>query len=396
MLVLAFGSLVHLAPIHAQTIQPPEFVGKYETDWSSSGSSKTTQSFNVLADDVLVAYAMTENEQTSVDIAGGGLAWTPQELIDTSGYGWLAIWTTTIDSDEAISVTFTPTGSGVYGGTVLHFGNTDGIGASGSSAENGSAPSLDLATTQSRSTIVVANVDWNAIDGSARSWRQAPNGINETTYAFEPGRYTVYGGYYADVGPAASNTYGLVSPTTQRYSLAAVEVLGASNDSGAGTDDKAPLLVITSDIDPLTGYYPEILRAEGLNLFETAEIGTVTATMLSGYDSVLLGEIPLLAGEVTMLSDWVYAGGSLIAMRPDKQLAGLFGITDVGATLDDGYVLVNTAAGPGSGITAETMQYHSTADLYALSGATSYATLYADATTPTQSPAVVIRQVGDG
>ena len=34
-----------------------------------------------------------------------------------------------------------------------------------------------------------------------------------------------------------------------------------------------------------------------------------------------------------MLTDWVTGGGNLIAMRPDKQLAGLLGLTDAGATL---------------------------------------------------------------
>ena len=29
-----------------------------------------------------------------------------------------------------------------------------------------------------------------------------------------------------------------------------------------------------------------------------------------------------------MLTSWVNAGGNLIAMRPDKQLAGLLGLTD--------------------------------------------------------------------
>ena len=34
-----------------------------------------------------------------------------------------------------------------------------------------------------------------------------------------------------------------------------------------------------------------------------------------------------------MFTDWVTAGGNLIAMRPDTQLAGLLGLTDAGGTL---------------------------------------------------------------
>ena len=51
-----------------------------------------------------------------------------------------------------------------------------------------------------------------------------------------------------------------------------------------------------------------------------------------------------------MFTNWVTAGGNLIAMRPDKQLASLLGLTDAGTTLADGYMLVNTAAAPGAGI----------------------------------------------
>ena len=51
-----------------------------------------------------------------------------------------------------------------------------------------------------------------------------------------------------------------------------------------------------------------------------------------------------------MFTDWVTnAGGNLIAMRPDKQLAGLLGLTDTGTTLADGYLQVDTSAAPGAG-----------------------------------------------
>ena len=54
----------------------------------------------------------------------------------------------------------------------------------------------------------------------------------------------------------------------------------------------------------------------------------VTATVLASYDVVILGEMPLTTTQVTMFSNWVTAGGNLIAMRPDKKLASLLGLTD--------------------------------------------------------------------
>ena len=55
---------------------------------------------------------------------------------------------------------------------------------------------------------------------------------------------------------------------------------------------------------------------------------------------------------------------------------------------------MNTASGPGFGITNQTIQYHGPADLYTLNGATSLATLYSNAATATSNPAVTLRSVG--
>ena len=115
--------------------------------------------------------------------------------------------------------------------------------------------------------------------------------------------------------------------------------------------------------------------------------------------SVILSETlaPLTAAQVTMFTNWVNGGGNLIAMRPDKQLAGLLGLADAASTLSNAYLLVSTAAGtPGAGIVNQTIQFHGTADKYTLNGATSLATLYSNATTATTNPAVTSRTVGTG
>lgn len=163
-------------------------------------------------------------------------------------------------------------------------------------------------------------------------------------------------------------------------------------DQGPG----GPILVVTAASNPLTTYYAEILRTEGANAFATADISGVTAGTLAAYDVVILGEMPLTAAQVSMFTSWVTEGGNLIAMKPDKQLAGLLGLADAGTTLTNGYLLVNTASGPGVGIVNQTIQYHGTADQYTLAGATSIATLYASATAATPHPAVTTRLVGSG
>ena len=161
-----------------------------------------------------------------------------------------------------------------------------------------------------------------------------------------------------------------------------------------------PILVVGYAANPFSRYYAEILRAEGLNAFAALDISAVDATVLSGYDVVILGEMPLTTGQVTMFTTWVNGGGNLIAMRPDKKLAGLLGLTDAASTLPEGYLLVNTASSPGQGIVGQTMQFHGTADRYTLAAvspaAVSIATLFSDATTATPNPAATLRTVGSG
>jgi hypothetical protein len=156
-----------------------------------------------------------------------------------------------------------------------------------------------------------------------------------------------------------------------------------------------PILVVTSAANQFSTFSAEILRAEGLMEFTVADISTVNASMLTTYDVVIIGDIAVSAAEASMFDTWVNAGGTLIAFKPSASLSTLLGITPAAGTLAEGYLLVNTTAGtPGAGIVGQTMQYHGSADLYTLSGATAVATLYSNATTATTNPAVTLRSVG--
>jgi WD40 repeat protein len=169
---------------------------------------------------------------------------------------------------------------------------------------------------------------------------------------------------------------------------------GATAAQSLANGPGGPILVITSTTNPFGGYYAEILRNEGLNAFATMDIGSVTASTLANYDVVLLSEIGLTGAQVSMFQSWVTAGGNLIAMRPDKQLSGLLGLSDASATLSNGYLLVDSSSSPGNGIVDETIQFHGTADRYTLNGASSIATLYTTASAATTHPAVTLRNTG--
>jgi hypothetical protein len=154
------------------------------------------------------------------------------------------------------------------------------------------------------------------------------------------------------------------------------------------------VLVVQSAANKFGGYLGEILRTEGVNAFTSIDVSLISPSLLSNFDIVVLGDTPLTPSQVTMLTNWVNAGGNLVAMRPDTQLAGLLGLTSGGTTLANAYLKVDATVPPGQGIVSETIQFHGTADRYTLNGATAVATLYSGPATPTPNPAVTLRSVG--
>jgi chitodextrinase len=155
-----------------------------------------------------------------------------------------------------------------------------------------------------------------------------------------------------------------------------------------------PIAVVSSTANRFGSYAVEMLKAEGLNAVDTIDLASLSAATLSARDVVVLGEAPLSAAQVTTLTNWVNGGGNLIALRPDKQLAGLLGITDAASTLSNAYMRIDTTpGGPGAGLTGVTMQFHGIADRYNLNGATALATLYNTSTTVSANPAVTLRTV---
>ncbi|MFP2909682.1 DUF4082 domain-containing protein [Pyxidicoccus sp. 3LFB2] len=179
-----------------------------------------------------------------------------------------------------------------------------------------------------------------------------------------------------------------------------VDVLFESNGPPPrpGVTGSGPVLVATDPANHFTDYLKEILKAEGVTTFAATDAGNIGATVsLNDYKVLILGEATLSAAQVTLVTNWVNAGGSLIAMRPAANLNALLGLNPSTGTLDEGYLLLDTTQAPGAGLTSETMQYHGTADLHTLvAGTRAVATLYSTATTPTTYAAVTLRTVGSG
>ena len=240
-----------------------------------------------------------------------------------------------------------------------------------------------------------------------------PTTINSTSVLLVDGANNPVAGTVTYVTGSASAVFSpttdLVSQTTYKATIkgSVKDIFGnalgtdvswsfTTSPAPANSGPGGPILVISSAQNAFTRYYGEILLNEGLNEFTVQDISSVNSSVLATYDVAILGDMHLTSGQVSMLSTWVNGGGRLIAMHPDKQLAGLLGLTSTSGTLTDEYLLANTTVGAGVGIVGQSIQFHGQADLYSLNGANSFATLYSNATTPTASPAVTWLNVGAG
>jgi hypothetical protein len=157
----------------------------------------------------------------------------------------------------------------------------------------------------------------------------------------------------------------------------------------------APILLVlnSSATNKFGPYLAEILRAEGLSAYEVKQLSALTAGDLAAHDLTILAETPLTAPQAALFNNHVAGGGRLIAMRPDAQIAGLFGLAAPSGTLSSPYMQIDAAAllggqRPGEGLPTATLQTHGTAGRYTLSGGVLIARLYSNATTSTTFPAV--------
>jgi len=164
---------------------------------------------------------------------------------------------------------------------------------------------------------------------------------------------------------------------------------------------RPPIVVLGDEGNRFAEYYAEILLTEGLNEFAVLDIAELTPETVRGADVAILAELSrdLTEEEVGVLTDWVTAGGNLVAMRPGPSLADLLGLEVVGGGLPDAgslysYLAIDPTAPAGGGLVQQPIQFHGPADLYAPKGATVVAQLYSDAASATGHPAVSLNSVG--
>jgi hypothetical protein len=241
-----------------------------------------------------------------------------------------------------------------------------------------------------------ATITWTTDIASTSQVNYGPTTSYASTTALDPAQVINHSVVLSNLN--ANSTY--------HYRVRSTDAAGNQAISGdftfstpAITPPTNPILVVVDPASPspFGAYVGELLRAEGINSFQTAAPSNVTAAYLGNFPMVILPRTSTLtSAQVTMYTQYVTNGGTLIALRPDPQLASLFGLTTASGTTSEGYLLVDSTNPISGGIVNQTIQFHGAADRYALNGATSLATLYSSATAQTNNPAVVTNTVGSG
>ncbi|MBI4761650.1 MAG: twin-arginine translocation signal domain-containing protein [Chloroflexota bacterium] len=166
----------------------------------------------------------------------------------------------------------------------------------------------------------------------------------------------------------------------------------------ASLDGSVPLLLVVNkdSANPFGMYFTEILRAEGVNCFHTADLSALQPDSLQRYEVVILTETSLNASQADMFAAYVSRGGRLVGMRTAEGLESVFGVERSAGVFIGGYLKTDPAHPAAAGINPASLQIHGESHLYTLAGAQPVAWLYADRDTPTENPAITLHTFGEG
>jgi hypothetical protein len=209
---------------------------------SSFTTLDATKNVNVTTQpgDVLVISAGGEYEGVTIGTpSGNGVSFTLRQSITITDYSTAYLWTGTDNTGGTYNVSMTAASGSMWGFTVMVARNMT-VGTSVKNNASGT-PSISITTTATDCTVVAFTDDWNAIDGSSRTWLTV-NGTTPTAgnllevgYGYANVRYTIYSAYYPDTGAAGSKTVGLSAPGGQKYSIFALELIPVATSVEATT-----------------------------------------------------------------------------------------------------------------------------------------------------------------
>ena len=178
-------------------------------------------------------------------------------------------------------------------------------------------------------------------------------------------------------------------------------------------DTTSSILVVwdSNTENRFSGYITEILDIEGYNWHEVLDLTKreLTAEVLSAYQVVILTHVDPSREVQDLLLSYVRDGGSLIALRPPREMAGELGLSSAAGTapagiglgqrtIVDRYISFSPICAINSGIDHGPLQFHGRGEQYIWNGEPNAVIAYF-ASVPdyvTEHPAIVMGALGEG
>ncbi len=152
------------------------------------------------------------------------LTWTKRAEASEDESGDAEIYTAVFSTGGNISVTSTWVGFSYLQSSTCYviINQESSLGGATGIGEGQAAPNVSVTTTRAKSLLIGVSSDWNAINGSSRTYR---NSATETNYSYGLGDMTGYHYYY--LAPTiTSYTTGLSAPTGQSAGTCIIEIRG--------------------------------------------------------------------------------------------------------------------------------------------------------------------------
>jgi hypothetical protein len=192
----------------------------------------TSTSFTPATGDIIVVKAISADSGTPPGTpTGGGWTYTQRVGDATASHTNVHIWTAPVTlGGTAQTIAISWSGTTNWHSMVVEVWSNAALAGSPATANTRggpSAPSTTITTTAANSVVTWCNGDWSAVSPAGRTYNTTSATPSEELV--HDGSTTNYVAYYAyqTAGAAGSQTFGITAPSTQTWTLAAVEILDA-------------------------------------------------------------------------------------------------------------------------------------------------------------------------